>query len=348
MKHWYAIGMMSGTSLDGIDLVYVKFWQDQTYHFEIICGETISYTDEWKLKLKNAFHSSAVEITALHATYGIYIGQVINDFIHRNSINNLDFIASHGHTIFHNPTEHYTLQIGSGTHIAAVTQQTVICDFRTQDVAFGGQGAPLVPIGDELLFSNFDYCLNIGGFANISFQKNKQRMAYDVVPANIVLNYLAEKLGFPYDDKGKIASSGIIIPTILEQFNQMSLYENKRSMGYEQVEQLVFPILNSTTYAVQDLLRTYTEHIALKITNEINAHKSVLITGGGAYHDFLIERIRNLSHAELHIPNRETIDFKEALIFAFLGLLRIENQVNCLQSVTKAKKDHSSGVIFYP
>ena len=348
MKETIAIGMMSGTSLDGMDLVYVKFTENLTYKFEIITGETIPYSTLWKNKLKNAYNSSAVEITALHAEYGTFIGQKISDFIQKNKIEKLDFIASHGQTIFHNPAQHYTLQIGSGAHIVAICQKTVVCDFRTQDVALGGQGAPLVPIGDELLFSEYDYCLNIGGFANISYQKNNNRLAYDVVPANIVLNHYSEQLGYPYDEGGKLSATGKVNLNLLLQLNNLSFYRNQNAMGFEQVEKEIFPLIDAMNLSINDILRTYTEHIAQKIANEVNLKKSLFITGGGAYNTFLINKIQELSNAKVHIPESQIIEFKEALIFAFLGLLRLENKVNCLQSVTKANKNHSSGVVYHP
>ncbi|MFA5300049.1 MAG: anhydro-N-acetylmuramic acid kinase, partial [Lutibacter sp.] len=185
----YIIGVMSGTSLDGIDIAYVKIENKKSFHFEILTAKTIPYTTEWKLALKNGFHLSGEELTKLDADYGVYLGKTILYFINENSILKVDFIASHGHTIFHNPEKHYTLQIGNGPYITSITGIKTICNFRVQDVALGGQGAPLVPIGDEFLFSEYDYCLNLGGFSNISFSENKQRIAFDICPVNIVLNH---------------------------------------------------------------------------------------------------------------------------------------------------------------
>lgn len=339
---------MSGTSLDGLDIAHIKFSKFDTVKFEILNAKTIEYPEIWKNSLKNAYHANAVEITKLDADFGIFIGQQVNEFIKTNNITDVDFIASHGQTIFHNPTEKYTLQIGSGTHIANETKILTISDFRKQDVAFGGQGAPLVPIGDQILFSDFQYCINIGGFANISFEKNGKRLAYDICPANIVLNHYSEKLGFQYDDKGKIASKGKVNEALLKTLDNLSIYQNKNSMGYESVVNEILPLIESFNLETIDIISTFTEHIAIKISKEIDHNSKVLITGGGAYNNHLINRIKLISHNKIELPPSYLIDYKEALIFGLLGLLRLNNEINCLSSVTGAFKNHSSGVVHFP
>ena len=204
----YAIGLMSGTSLDGLDIVYVKFDKRSLRNFEILATEAISYSNSWKEKLQNGIKLPIEEIENLDVEYGRYLGVQTRNFIERNRIGILDFIASHGHTIFHQPEKGITLQIGDGQEISNQTGYKVVCDFRAQDVQFGGQGAPLVPIGDQLLFSDFDACVNLGGFANISFENKGQRIAYDICPVNIVLNHFCRKIGMEYDDKGSLASQG--------------------------------------------------------------------------------------------------------------------------------------------
>ncbi len=349
-KIWYAIGVMSGTSLDGLDLAYVKFNVADGYKFEILEAETIKYSESWKKTLQEAFKEKSENLKGLSAKYGDYLGQCLNTFIVKNSIENLDFIASHGHTIFHKPAQAYTLQIGDGKRIAKLTGKTVICDFRTQDVLLGGQGAPLVPIGDALLFGNYDYCLNLGGFSNISFDDNGHRKAYDVCPVNIVLNKYAQQLGFDYDDKGALAATGIIDKILLKELNELPFYTSDfpKSLAYEFVVETIQPILDRYTQNPKDILHTFTEHIAQQIALNLKPHKKILITGGGTYNQFLIKRLSELSHCDLITPTKDLIDFKEALVFAFLGLRRLNNQVNCLQSVTGAGKDHSSGVVFKP
>lgn len=346
----YCIGVMSGTSLDGLDLVYVKFNNSNYRDFKILASSTVSYSKEWKYSLQNAISFSKTKIHQLDIDYGKFLGNQINTFIAENSINKIDFIASHGHTVFHQPENGITLQIGSGQEIANLTKQQVICDFRTQDVALGGQGAPLVPIGDELLFSNYSYCMNLGGFANVSFKKYDKRLAFDICPVNIVMNIYAEKLGLAFDDGGKIASSGTLNQELLARLNSLDFYvkEYPKSLGLEWVTKNILPILNDFSIKEQDILHTFVEHVAKQVTDVLEKNSSVFITGGGAYNSYLLERFQSYKKMNYIVPSNEIVEYKEALIFAFLGLLRSKNEVNCLESVTGAKKDHSSGRIFNP
>jgi len=346
----HIIGVMSGTSLDGIDIVYLRFDSDNEINFKIINATTIPYRKSLKNKLKNGFHLSGEDLTLLDADYGIFLGETIKSFIEENNIENIDFIASHGHTIFHNPEKNYTLQIGNGPYISSITGLKTICNFRTQDIAFGGQGAPLVPIGDELLFPMYDYCLNLGGFSNISLNENNQRIAFDICPVNIVLNHYVSKLNLEYDDKGLIASTGKINKILLDELNALEFYNSTKpkSLGFEFIIQTIFPIIDKYNIEIADILRTFVEHIAIQITKKIasNHAKKVLVTGGGAFNLFLIERIKHYTNSEIIIPNNLLINYKEALIFGLLGLLKEQGKNNCLKSVTGAKKDHSSGVIY--
>lgn len=351
-QNWYVIGLMSGTSLDGIDLVFTSFIKNNnnSYSYTIINSETIPYPQEWEEKLRNAFYLSVAKIKQLNIDYGIYLGEVINNFIEKHALKNIDFIASHGHTIFHKPNEGFTLQIGDGEQIRKTTGIKVVCDFRTQDVEFGGQGAPLVPIGDKLLFSEYDYCLNLGGFSNISFENNNKRVAYDICPVNIVLNYYVKKLGFNYDDKGEIAKTGNINADLLDSLNTIEFYKMSipKSLGFEFVEEEIIPLIDSYKLSINVVLRTFVEHIAQKIAEQVenSSLKKMLVTGGGAYNVFLINLVKSKTLCELVIPNNILINYKEALIFGFLGVLKINNEVNCLRSVTGATKDHSSGKIY--
>lgn len=349
-KYSYIIGVMSGTSLDGLDLVYVRFGKDDFSDFEILDAITYSYSEDWKNKLKEAINFTADELQQLDIEYGTFLGMQIKKFIDKYKIKKIDFIASHGHTVLHQPDEGITLQVGSGQEIANATEQQVICDFRTQDVKLGGQGAPLVPIGDELLFGTYEYCLNLGGFANISFKEDGKRIAFDICPVNIVLNKYAQKLGFEYDDKGKIASAGMYIEELDQELRSLDFYQKKapKSLGLEWVQQEISPRLELSGKKTEDILRTFTEHAAYEIANALPKDAKVLVTGGGVFNDYLIARVNFNKKINFIIPNKKLIEFKEALIFAFLGLLRFDNQVNCLSSVTGAIKDHSSGAIFYP
>jgi len=347
---FYCIGLMSGTSLDGVDVCYVKFDISNQYHFKIINASTYPYTDEWEQKLKNAFTIDKAGLELLHIEYGNYLGNLINNFVEENAIDKVDFVASHGHTIFHNPAQGITLQIGDGKTIAKITNQKVICDFRTQDVKLGGQGAPLVPIGDQLLFNDYDYCINFGGFANISFEKDNQRIAFDVCPVNIVMNHYMRPLGVSYDDKGELASTGKIHQELLDELNELEFYSQAypKSLGLEWVLATIFPLIDGYHLEIADILRTFVEHVAIQIAEIIEGKFNILVTGGGVFNTFLMQRIAFYTGQDIILPNNELIDFKEALVFAFLGLLRLQENTNVLSSVTGASKNHSAGLIFNP
>lgn len=342
------LGVMSGTSLDGVDLAVVQFSVDNETKFDIIAASTIPYSFDWKEKLQKAAYLSAYDFLKLHKEYGRYIGMSVNHFLKTN-LCSVDFIASHGHTIFHEPQHRFNFQLGDGAFIAATTGITTISDFRTLDIAFGGQGAPLVPIGDELLFGEYDYCLNIGGIANISFRQGERRVAYDICPANMVLNEMAQKAGVDYDDKGNMASKGMVQNELLQQLNQLDYYAKPfpKSLGREWVEQYFWPLVYAKNYSVEDFLATLCEHMAIQIGNSIFGSGKLLITGGGACNDFLIRRIEAHAQAKIVIPDALIVHYKEALIFSFLGYLRIRHQANSLASVTGSPVDVCSGVVHW-
>jgi len=348
---------MSGTSLDGIDLAQIIFnLSEGTWSYKIISTETVSYTKEWKDKLQKAISFSEKKLTALNSEYTFYLAKVISEFISIKKIFKLDAVCSHGHTILHQPQKGVTLQIGNLLEIASLINEKVVCDFRVQDLDLGGNGAPLVPIGDRLLFSEYNYCLNLGGFANISFEekrnkdKGPKRVAYDVCPVNIVLNYLAEQIGFLFDESGNLARSGKLSKKLFQQLNDLPFYKMipPKSLGLEWVKKEVFPLLKSSAISIEDQLHTITEHVAFQLSSIFKKDSTILVTGGGAYNSYLIERINNYKKINLIIPPAELIEFKEALIFALLGILKLRNENNCLKSVTGAKKDHSSGLVFFP
>lgn len=342
---------MSGTSLDGIDIVEIRFnYFENKWNFEIFAAETIPYSSFWKNKLREAIGYSEERLERLNFKYTEKLSEEIVSFINKHNIQEIDAICSHGHTILHRPERGITLQIGNLPRISKLIGRKVICDFRVEDVALGGQGAPLVPIGDKLLFAEYDYCLNLGGFANCSFEKNDQRTAFDICTTNIVLNKYAEKLGKPFDDGGKIAASGKIDDALLKELNSLPFYfENPpKSLGQEWVNENIFPLIDSFNISKEDVLRTFTEHIALQIAAQFKKNASVLITGGGAYNSFLIERLKSNSSIKVIIPSPEIVEYKEALIFGLLGVLKLRDEINCLASVTGASKDHSSGKIYLP
>jgi len=349
MNRYNVIGIMSGTSLDGLDICYASYTLDKSWSFELKKAVTKELPEALKKSLKNATQLNGLDLSLLNNSVGDFIGQSINDFININKISKaeIDFIASHGHTIFHQPNKRLTLQIGNGANISAKTKLPVICDFRTTDLALNGNGAPLVPIGDQFLFREYDSCVNLGGISNISYNKESKRIAYDICPVNIVLNYLANKLSIEYDKGGKISESGKINAELLNQLNKLSYFNENppKSLGYEWVYENVFPLLESKKMTTQDLLRTFTEHIAYQISINLPKGRS-LFTGGGTHNTFLMKRIVELSDSEIIIPSKEIIDFKEALIFGFLGILRWRNEVNTLSSVTGSSYDNIGGCIY--
>lgn len=350
-KDFYnVIGVMSGTSLDGIDLCHVHFELNDVWAFKIIDCQTIPYSAEWHEKLKDIIRLNPSELKTIDLEYTKLLAREIKLFIDENSISGLDAICSHGHTVFHQPESNLTYQIGNLSELSGLTNNTIVCDFRQQDVQLGGQGAPLVPIGDKLLFSEYDFCLNLGGFANVSFQQDEQRIAYDICPVNIVLNKYARQKGMAYDEGGNMARTGKVHPELLNLLNQLDFYSEPppKSLGIEWVESNIIPLIESLDIQIKDVLRTCVEHIAFQIGAQVSFKKAgtMLVTGGGAYNSFLIESIQRFFKGEIVVPNDKLVEYKEALIFAILGVLRLRNEVNCLKSVTGASHDHSSGVIF--
>jgi anhydro-N-acetylmuramic acid kinase len=351
-KNSYTIvGVMSGTSLDGVDLAHLHFhFDNKKWTFEIGVAETVAYDNQWIDQLKNGVNYSENQLTKLNQDYTQLLGKIIFEFIEKHQIKNIDAVCSHGHTILHQPQNCYTLQIGNLPEIAAICQQNVVCDFRVQDVQMGGQGAPLVPIGDRLLFSEFDYCLNLGGFSNISFEQEGKRIAFDISPVNTVLNFYSNQLGFDYDNRGIIAKSGELHSTLFDALNALDFYQKPfpKSLGFEYVKEVVLPLMESYTMTTEDKMRTFVEHVAFQIANALPVKKGkLLITGGGAYNDFLIERLQFYApEVTITIPEPKVLEYKEALIFGLLGVLKLRNEINVLSSVTGAKRDHSTGIIY--
>jgi anhydro-N-acetylmuramic acid kinase len=360
--------LMSGTSLDGVDIAICKIaLEDEKWLYEIIKAETIPYSAEWKQTLLSLEDTPALRFQQINIEYGFYLGKLLTNFIAKHAINP-DFIASHGHTIFHADftcsllkstdgnalTKKLTVQIGAGSAIAAECDLPVVCDFRTLDVALGGQGAPLVPIGDMLLFAEYDFCLNLGGFANVSYQYNNQRIAFDICPVNIVMNAVCATIGKEYDNDGELASSGIVNEELLNELNNLSFYQlplnSPKSLGKEWVIEHINPLLKKYELSPKNILRTIVEHVAMQIANVLKTKPEgeILVTGGGTFNTFLLERIKKHTSHQLIIPPKSIIEFKEALIFAFLGVLRIRNEINCLKSVTGAKANSAGGIVYRP
>ena len=347
-QRYKVLGVMSGTSLDGVDLALCYFNMQDKIAYEMPLAKTIAYSTHWKSRLQSAVGFSPEELTQLDLEYTTYLGNIITTFIEENNIKDLDAVCSHGHTVLHRPDQGITLQIGNLEQISKIIKQTVVCDFRVQDLLFGGQGAPLVPLGDLLLFSQYDYCLNLGGFANVSKVSRGVSIAYDICPVNVVMNHYAQKLARPYDSGGELAKSGNVLPDVLKLLDALPYYKlpAPKSLGIEWVHRDIMPILKASQAKEVDILRTCVTHFASQIAQQFISGSSVLVTGGGTYNSFLLEQIKAHIDVSLVVPTKTLIEFKEALIFGLLGVLKLRNEVNCLSSVTGANHNHSSGVVF--
>lgn len=344
------IGVMSGTSLDGIDLACCSFSRSKGgWTYQIHAAETIPYSAYWSDVLASAHEVSALELIRLHHEYGKYLGKSIKVFSEDHHLEPA-LVGSHGHTIFHQPDKGFTFQLGSGQGIAQTCGITTVADFRTDDVLNGGQGAPFAPVGDKFLFRDYPYCINLGGFSNISFEEENAMIAFDICPVNFILNAQAQRMGYDYDKDGKLAEAGTVNADLLELLNDLDYYKQKppKSLGREWIEERWKPLVDKLHYQPGSMLATFTQHIADQISFVLSRQQEgkVLLTGGGAKNDFLIELLRKQNKHEIVVPEEQTIDYKEALIFAFMAQLRIENQTNVMASVTGGTSDISAGTIF--
>lgn len=357
-----AIGIMSGSSLDGLDIAFAEF-QEQAgkWSYEILEADCYPYPDEWLTRLKEAVHFSAKDYQLLHSAYGHYTGQQVNKFIHKHKLEyKVAVIVSHGHTTFHIPQKKMTAQLGNGAAIAAETGLPVVTDLRAVDVAFGGQGAPIVPIGEKLLLSGYDYFLNIGGITNISVagEPPSGGWGFDICPANRVLNMLANEAGMEYDNNGRMAASGNINALLLEKLNELDYYKKSypKSLANDFGTDVVYPLIKSAGLSIPDALRTYAEHIVIQVSNAIRFFSSpsgeggkLLVTGGGAFNTFLINRLKEQLlklNINVIVPDDRLVNYKEALIMAFIGVLRWRQEYNVLSSVTGAVRDSIGGALW--
>jgi anhydro-N-acetylmuramic acid kinase len=355
------IGLMSGSSLDGLDIVFTELTENAgKWDFSILASDCYPYNKEWTARLKNAVDLNAQDYMQLHADYGHYTGEMVNRFIEENNLHyKTGLIASHGHTTFHIPAKKMTAQLGDGAAIAATTKLPVVTDLRALDVAFGGQGAPIVPIAEKLLFPDYKLFLNLGGIANISFNEEKY-VAFDVCPANRVLNLIANEAGKEYDENGALASTGRVDATLLDQLNGFGYYKQTypKSLANDFGVEQIYPLIKSSGLNHADQLSTYVEHIAFQvskaITNQNNPKSEIrnpklFATGGGAFNSFLIERLEShllRLNIEVVIPADEIVKFKEALAMALIGVLRWRQEYNVLSSVTGAERDSIGGAVW--
>jgi len=344
------LGIMSGTSTDGIDIALCQF--SLTNDVKLLRFESAAYDNSWRQKLQNAQNLNGLDLLLFQNEFTRYTAHVVVKFL-KDMSDQPDFIGAHGHTIFHQPKNGLTFQMFNGALMAAETGITTVCDFRSTDVAYGGQGAPLVPIGDQLLYAEYVACVNIGGIANVSFDMQGRRVAFDIGPANLILNLLAAREGKLYDENGRMASAGRMIPSLAEELNMLLYYElpPPKSLGREWIENTLIPLVEKYNFATSDLLHTLTNHIASQIGKSLSGLTNtgkVLVTGGGAHNGFLVERMRTYTDLEIVIPEKELIDAKEAIVFALLGKLRLEGKTNTLSCVTGSRKDHSGGAVYLP
>lgn len=354
-----AIGLMSGSSLDGLDIVFVEFHENGgKWSYEILAADCYPYSPQWQDRLQNAINLSALDYQLLHAAYGHYLGQEVNRFMEKHQLlYKVMLVSSHGHTTFHVPTEKMTAQLGEGSAIASEVQLPVVSDLRSLDIAFGGQGAPIVPIGEKLLLAGYKYYLNLGGIANVSLNAEKY-IAFDICPANRVLNLLISETGKDFDAGGQMARSGSLDKNLLSALNALDYYKQPfpKSLANDFGTDIVYPLIKGKSLSVADGLHTYTEHIAFQIAESIkglNHHsgenEKLLATGGGAFNHYLIERIQHYlqsSGIEVVVPAADLINYKEALIMALIGVLRWREEVNVFSSVTGAKRDSVGGAVW--
>ena len=341
------IGIMSGTSLDGIDIAHCTFKKGKNWTYKIDKAKTVEYPKKLKEKLKSSFELSGYNLIKLDHSLGEFIGLEIKKFLKHNNLDP-EIISSHGHTVFHNPKEKIGLQIGNANKILSIVKIPVIDNFRELDIILGGQGAPLVPIGEKLLFKGYDYFINLGGIINITKIDSSSVKAYDVVPSNIVLNSISNKLNFEFDNKGNIARKGKLISTLFDELNSLKFYKKNhpKSIGIEWINKKIFPIIYKSNHKLEDVMTTFSNHIAYQLIKNIHGkNNKILITGGGVYNDFLVEKIKDYDKNKNRwiIPDDNLVKYKEALIFAFMGLLRKLNKKNILNNVTGSIINISAG-----
>ena len=354
---WHALGLMSGTSLDGLDVASVRFFQDQktrAWSFALKSFSTLAYPDVLRDQLWRAMDASAEDLMRLDHDWAHWAGQEVMRWMKDSEISVPHVVGSHGHTIFHRPSEGWTCQIGHGAVLHAILKAPVVNDLRSLDVAMGGQGAPLVPLADKVLFGEWDVVLNLGGFANLSMEsKAGERVAWDVGPANLLLNRLVQTVGLEMDVDGQRAASGTLIPELLESWQMLNYHAQAppKSLGREWLEQEVWPHAERalTSHWLNDVLATAVAYASWAVARDIPVGSRVMVTGGGAFNPTLISALQREtadSNVILHFPDDQLIHGKEALVFAWLGLLRWLGQVNSLPSVTGARVATSGGALW--
>lgn len=365
------LGLMSGSSLDGVDMavcsLMYRFDQPtgiiESVSIELRAHDCIAFPESIKQRLINSDSLSVPEFIELDKDLGVFFGKRVSEFIRQQSIKGVEFVASHGHTILHEPSKGYSCQIGSPSHIAANSGILTIGDFRNMDMAYGGEGAPMAPLIDRYVYPDVDVFLNIGGIANVSYSVDGNTFGYDLAPANQFFNKLANESGFDFDDQGKLASKGQVNPNLLNLLEALDYFSKSgpKSLDNLDIREHIWPIVKTSVISVEDKLATCVQLLinqfekALKHFLSLQKSRSqvrLLISGGGAKNTFLVEQILNLQIENIQINRYETSesvsDMKEAMLMALAGGLRILELPNIFSSVTGAKKDSVGGGIFYP
>lgn len=352
MRTYKVVGIMSGTSMDGLDIAHCDLTPQENgkWSYKINAAKTVAYNDLWRLRLSKLRNQNALNVYKTDRYFGEYIGELINEFLNETGLD-ADLIGSHGHTIFHQPENNISYQVGSASAISGVTGLPTVANFRAMDVVKFGEGAPISGIGDRLLFSEFDMCLNLGGFANISAEVDGKAVAYDVCPCNILLNRVAREFGKEYDEDGKIAEQGNIDYDLLSDLNSIGYYSDSypKSLGREWINENFWFRVRESEANKEDRMKTLVDHIAQQVGENIedlakdSSATRVYVTGGGAYNNSLIDHLRTHTDAEIIVPENDVVEYKEALIFALLATLRVQNKTNILNSFTGAETDSVAG-----
>lgn len=348
-------GLMSGSSLDGLDLAFCRFTRHEAGEWEgcILEARTVAFPPALLEDLRRLPAASALELVRTDTAFIRFCAGEVQQLI-AGCGEKPGLIASHGHTVFHNPGAGYTLQIGNGGLLAGLTGIPVVSDFRTLDVGLGGQGAPLVPGAEKHLFPSYQACLNLGGIANLSFPQEAAARGFDVCPCNQLLDLVSSRRGLAFDRDGLLAEKGKVDPDLLQSLRAIPFHRKAgpKSLGNEEVRNIWFPVLAAFETEPEHVLATLCQYIALETAAALPAAGPtgrLLITGGGAFHPVLV---RGINHActgwETVVPEKTLISFKEAYCFAFLGLLRWRGENNTLAAVTGARHDAPGGALYQP
>lgn len=356
------IGLMSGSSLDGLDMALVEFNKiDDKWSFNLLSACMETFDSEIENRLRQAHEITAFEYCKLHRDFGFYCGKKVNEFVSASgfSANEILLVASHGHTVFHFPDDHrFTAQLGDGAALAATSGINVVSDLRALDLAYGGKGAPIVPLGESELFHGYHYFLNLGGIANLSCRDQHRYVAFDVCAANAVLNRLCNDVGMPFDEGGKLATAGKCNVQLLQTLNALEYYQRipPKTLDNKAGRDEIYPLVKSFSLPVQEALHTYCVHIARQVAkaimdrNGVAAPRKMLVTGGGAFNHFLIQQLQEAVFAlgiEVVIPSADIVNYKEAIVMAYLGLMRYFHKPTVIQTVTGAARASSGGALWY-